>query len=142
MGTLRVAHDPAGVGTARRRTLTALASCGLPTPLLDDVALVVSELVGNAVRHGAPVPDGGVLVSWELDGSRLRIEVCDGGGGPRGLLEDEGPRPEAPLSAEGGRGLAIVATIAVRWGRSVRDGLTCVEAELEVPAAGERYATG
>ena len=138
MSSLRVAHEPAGAGVARRRLVTELTSRGLPAPLLDDVALVVSELVGNAVRHGSPLPDGGgVLVTWELTGPVLHLEVCDGGSGPA----DVDAVQHAPLSAEGGRGLAIVATVATRWGTLERDGVTCVQAELPVSAHGEQYAT-
>lgn len=47
----------------------------------------------------------------------------------------------APLSAEAGRGLAIVATVATRWGTVVRDGLTCVHLGLTIADKGEQYAT-
>lgn len=142
MGTLRVAHDAASVAVARRRLVTELASRGLPSCLLDDVALVVSELVGNAVRHGAPLPDGGgVLVVWDVAGPYLRLEVCDGGGGPEGVGHDAGDLPTASTSAEGGRGLAIVATLATRWGTSVRGAVTCVQAELPIAQPEQRYAT-
>jgi serine/threonine-protein kinase RsbW len=140
VGTLRVPHELPSAGTVRRRLLTELASRGLPSGLLDDVALVVSELVGNAVRHGSPLPDGGLLVEWQLDGAVLVLEVFDGGGGPEGLARDEGRLPRVPLSAEGGRGLSIVSTVAARWGATGRDGVTCVRAELVVPAAGRSYA--
>ncbi|MFF0561960.1 ATP-binding protein [Streptomyces sp. NPDC004266] len=66
----------------------------------DDAALVVSELVGNAVRHA-----GGVCsldLSLEPDG--LDIDVSDS--------SPETPRPRATdTTSEGGRGWGIVARL-------------------------------
>jgi signal transduction histidine kinase len=69
------------------------------------VALVVTELVTNAVVHGRARPV--LRVAW--DGDVVRIEV-----------EDDGPgRPTLrPMSATttSGRGLALVDQIADDWG--------------------------
>ncbi|MFE3761075.1 ATP-binding protein [Streptomyces sp. NPDC059104] len=73
-------------------------------------ALLLSELVTNAVRYaGAPQGrDIGVRVARY--GGVLRVEVADAGD----------PVELAPRAAgacdEGGRGLAIVAALSVRWG--------------------------
>ena len=62
----------------------------------------------NAVMHG---PVGGrVLVGYCLWSGGARIVVCDGGGPTTPRV-----RQEASL-AEGGRGLQVVDSVAVRWG--------------------------
>lgn len=142
MTTVLLPHAAASVGVARRHMITELICRGVPAPVVDDAALVLSELVGNAVRHGSPLPDGGIEVSWQREGAVVRLEVCDGGGGPAGVAAEGGPRATSSTTAEGGRGLAIVSRLAVTWGRQVRDGVTCVTAELRVPAAESDAATG
>lgn len=73
-----------------------------------DAALAVSELYANAVMHG---PAGGrVLVGYCLWSAGARIVVCDGGGPTTPRL-----RQDVSL-AEGGRGLQVVDSVAVRWG--------------------------
>ena len=74
----------------------------------DDVLLVLSELVGNACRHGAaPVTydvtadDGDVLVVVEDD------DPTPPPGAPGGL---------ADLDAENGRGLFLVDELSRLWG--------------------------
>jgi Histidine kinase-like ATPase domain len=73
-----------------------------------DAALAVAELFANAVMHG---PAGGrVLVGYCLWSKGARIVVCDGGGPSTPRL-----RHSTGL-AEGGRGLQVVDSVAVRWG--------------------------
>ena len=75
----------------------------------DDARLVVSELVGNAVRHARPLADGTMKVAWTAGPTGLDIAVTDGGA----LTTPE--RVDAGLSDLAGRGLAIVETLASRW---------------------------
>ena len=72
------------------------------------MALVVSELVGNAVRHGRALPGGGLRAHWDVRTSPgvVRLEVEDGGGGPGAVPA------AAPEAAECGRGLALVGLLA------------------------------
>ncbi|WP_369243724.1 ATP-binding protein [Streptomyces sp. R41] len=66
--------------------------------------LLVSELVGNALRHGAgPLC---LTLEWVSD---VRCLVGDGSSQPPRLTE-------AGLEDEGGRGLALVDMLAARWG--------------------------
>ena len=73
-----------------------------------DAAVVVSELFGNAVRHGPA--DGRVLVGYCLWREGARLVVCDGGGPGMPRLVQGGEL------AEGGRGLRVVDALAARWG--------------------------
>ncbi len=73
--------------------------------LCDDMALVVTELVANAVRHART--DIEVFVA-PLDHG-VRLEVRDGSTRPL--------RPRAALSSdEGGRGLLLVDALSTRYG--------------------------
>jgi signal transduction histidine kinase len=69
------------------------------------VALVVTELVANAVVHGHSQPR--LRVGW--DGHMVRLEVEDDGPG-RPTVQDLDP------TTTSGRGLALVDRIADRWG--------------------------
>jgi anti-sigma regulatory factor (Ser/Thr protein kinase) len=83
----------------------------LERPALEDVKLLVSELVTNAVRH--PQRAGQIEVTLELGRARVRVEVVDPGEGFRK------PRVGAPPpDALGGRGLLIVDRVASKWGVS------------------------
>jgi anti-sigma regulatory factor (Ser/Thr protein kinase) len=75
------------------------------TDRVEDVALVVSELVTNAILHGL----GNVTLDVVVENGGVRIEVGDADpalGRPRA----------AAANGESGRGLLIVARVAARWG--------------------------
>ena len=74
-----------------------------------DARLVVSELVGNSVRHARPLADGTMHVAWNAGPAGLDIAVTDGGA----LSTPE--KVDAGVSDLAGRGLAIVETLASRW---------------------------
>ena len=120
-----VPHEPCSVGLVRHRLRTDLRAAGAPDTAVEDAALVVSELVGNAVRHGRALPGGGVRARWEVASGTVRLEVEEGG---------TGPAPAAPSpaedSAESGRGLTMVGLLATRWGSAPTPSGTSVWAEL------------
>lgn len=94
----------------------------------DAVLLVASELVTNAVRHGA----GDAELSVVVEGGDVRIEVVDGG---HAALEI--PRAVPPPSALGGRGLLLVREVSRRWGAGFdAAGHTLVWAELTASGEG------
>lgn len=78
---------------------------GRATVRVEDVALVVSELVTNAVLHG----DGDITLHVVVGADAVRIEVAD--------RDPALPGPTyAEADAESGRGLLLVSKIASRWG--------------------------
>ena len=70
-----------------------------------DVLLVLSELVTNAVMHGAGVVDIEVV----REPGVVRMAVCDQGGG---IVRMCNPRADSV----GGRGLVLVDHLAESWG--------------------------
>ena len=78
--------------------------------MVDDAQLLVSELIGNAVRYGRPLPGNVLWVAWELDSDTLLLKVTDGGSHQSPRFRDAGP------SDVRGRGLAIVDALARKWG--------------------------
>jgi hypothetical protein len=94
------AMKPAAVGRARRLVVERLAVWGCENT--EDAALVLSELITNAVVHAG----GAVTITVTRDGRRIRIEVSDNAPGQ--------PRPGGP--SPGGRGLHIVTQLSEHWG--------------------------
>ncbi|WP_244419739.1 ATP-binding protein [Streptomyces hygroscopicus] len=127
---MAVPHGPVGVGMARRRMREELLASGVQDTVVDDAVLVLSELLSNSCRHARPIyengspgsvtpdtkdaPSASVRASWRIDAQgRLTVAVTDGGGPTR-------PLPATPsVTARGGRGLAIIRSLAKDWG--VRD---------------------
>jgi anti-sigma regulatory factor (Ser/Thr protein kinase) len=128
-----VVELPATLAAARAARHWATAACvtsSLKPAERDDVMLVISELVTNAVRHVTYGPgEATVSVAVGVATPRLRIEVCDPGAG----FSIEGVRPRAP-DAPDGRGLLIVDAIALRWGAS-RGARHCVWTEIKRQSA-------
>ncbi|GAA3977483.1 hypothetical protein GCM10023085_69880 [Actinomadura viridis] len=95
--------------------------------VLDDMALVVDEFTGNAVRHTDSGQGGKILLRVLAGRGVLRAEVTDdGAGGARPLLR-------AAPEGESGRGLHIVDALASRWGHRPDGVRTTVWAEFFTP---------
>ncbi|MEU8203606.1 ATP-binding protein [Streptosporangium sp. NPDC049046] len=96
--------DPEAVGKARGLVREALAAWDMSS-VAENVTMVVSELVSNAILHGkAPI----TLALYRY-GRVVRGEVTDHS------AVWPSPVPAGP-EEEHGRGLAIVAAYADRWG--------------------------
>lgn len=91
-----IEHGPHGPAQARRVVEACAAELGLGREA-DDLLLLVSELVTNAIRHGAPP----VELRVQADADTITVAVADSS--PVRPL-----RREADDSAEGGRGMALV----------------------------------
>lgn len=127
-GAVLLPHRSSAVPAARRALVRSLAAARTRSGVVDDVAVIASELLGNAVRHAAPLAGGGVLLRWRAGCDVVELEVVDGGGG------DPTAR-DAEATATCGRGLRIVESLARGWGtRTHRRGQRTVWA---VVCAGE-----
>lgn len=96
-------HDVRAAAAARQATADFCDVAGFDGEPTDDAALIVSELVTNAVRHAVPPVQLRLLASE----TALTIAVADGTRDP--------PRPAAPAPHESGRGLTIVQALSVAW---------------------------
>ena len=101
---LDVECGPHGPGQARRAVAECASRLGLDA-VVDDLLLVVSELVTNAVRYGAPP----VRLEVLADADVVRVAVGDGDPGlPRPRTVDD--------DSEGGRGMLLVEMLAREHG--------------------------
>jgi hypothetical protein len=80
----------------------------------DDIAVVVSELLTNALRHA--LPD----VGWAAPRSALRLALLQPGRGVICAVADPSPKAPVPkepgILCEGGRGLQVISALADAWG--------------------------
>jgi anti-sigma regulatory factor (Ser/Thr protein kinase) len=116
--------DPRSVGTARDFCLSTMRRWGVQDRS-DDVAVVVSELLTNALRHGvrqaqartqAQPPAGAAhLNRWPV-----RLGLVQPGHFVLCAVADPSPRLPEPKEPdyldESGRGLHVISALSDRWG--------------------------
>ena len=73
----RLPFAPTAPGMGRRFAADFVSDL-LPAARSDEFVLMVSELVGNAVRHGEPEADGLIGLRLQADDSAIRVAVVDG----------------------------------------------------------------
>jgi len=100
---LQMTGDAGSLRDARRLVDDALRTA--PEPVRSAVVLMAGEILTNAVVHGG----GWFLLHLDVDARRVRVEVTDATPGQPRVLRPNGTR-------EHGRGLAIVDTLATKWG--------------------------
>ncbi|MFC8274267.1 SpoIIE family protein phosphatase [Streptomyces sp. NPDC057271] len=99
-------NTPESAAQARKRAANQLTAWGLAQDVIDDTALVVSELVTNSVRYA----QGPIQLRLIRDGdSTLVCEVTDDSSASPHLRR-------ALDTEENGRGLFITAQLTQRWG--------------------------
>jgi serine/threonine-protein kinase RsbW len=98
------------VGMARHELLREMEPWGMPPLAVEAAALVLSELVTNALRHAQNPQGRQIGTRWERVDGGVRLEVHDANVGL--------PIPQKPdVDAEAGRGLVLVDTLTRgRWG--------------------------
>ncbi|WP_405141040.1 ATP-binding protein [Sphaerisporangium sp. NBC_01403] len=106
LGSLELVGTVASVPVARAFVRGML---GMGHPALDDVVLLVSELMTNAVLHSDSRGGGPVSITLLECGQAIRVTVRDAG-------SDSRPRVSDDLCGEGGRGLFLVEEISQCWG--------------------------
>ncbi|MGW4804716.1 ATP-binding protein [Kitasatospora sp. NPDC004272] len=101
--------------------------------LVDDLLLIVSELVSNAVTHAA-VLSPEVVCELVIDPDRVRVSVLDGHPYRPKAQENDPARP-------GGRGLLLVKSVTLQAGgecdvERTEDGGKVIWASLPLPGPG------
>ena len=120
---LRLPLEPSSVATARR-SVAHILGASLGQTKLEDVQLIVSELVGNSIRHAGQGPDEEVHVLGLLEPRILRLEVKDHGPGFDPDMEHLG-------DSDTGWGLHILDQLAARWGTTDDRSGVWVEMDLD-----------
>ncbi|MER5429099.1 SpoIIE family protein phosphatase [Streptomyces sp. NPDC002588] len=120
MASWSLSEDPKAAGQARRHVREQLASWGLDD-LVPTTELLVSELVGNVVRHAR-----GPVRLRLLHSAELVCEVYDG--------SQTMPRiRRATETDEGGRGLQLITALSGRWGARFTPTGKCIWTEQPLP---------
>jgi hypothetical protein len=110
---------PSAVPAVRRFVTETLD--GQDVGLVEDAALVATELASNAVRHARTA----FRVNVHVTGHAVRIEAEDG--------ERSGPQPRHPTVRDTtGRGLHLLGRVAPRWGWDTLPTGKVVWAEFDV----------
>jgi anti-sigma regulatory factor (Ser/Thr protein kinase) len=85
----------------------------------EDILLIASELVTNALRHGRGAPQ--LFVMCSADGTRVRLEVVD---------DNPAVPSQRPCGPDGGFGLMVLSRLG-RWGTAPRGVGKAVWCEVE-----------
>ncbi|CAN5841069.1 hypothetical protein BH24ACT2_BH24ACT2_08170 [soil metagenome] len=113
--------DASSVGEARSFVRDALAATDAPAAVVDSAVLLISELATNVTLHART----DLQVSIRFEDDTLWGEVKD--------WNSRLPQPcTAPEGATTGRGLALVESLAHRWGIDQDDGGKTVWFSLKV----------
>lgn len=110
--------DPGSISAARRFAAETMRRWGLEDRE-PDVAVVVSELLTNAVRHGLPLaanlPERPIRLGLLHAGPAVLCAVAD--------PSEQMPVPREPRwLEENGRGLHVIASLSDQWGSCAAPG--------------------
>ena len=107
---LKVPAQPSSASAVRQRIWQELSGAGIAEAVVEDVVLVATELLSNALRHARSLDGDLLVISWEIAGDAVSIKVTDGGGRHQPHVRHPGP------DETNGRGLSIVSLLALEWG--------------------------
>ncbi|RBQ14379.1 ATP-binding protein [Spongiactinospora rosea] len=124
---MRIPGTAEAIGVVREWAALVMLADGCK--YVDSAVLVISELVGNAIKHTRSQRDGGrVVVRLTYPAADVvRVDVIDDGA-------TTVPRPRYPdWDMESGRGLWMVEQVALAWGqRALPGGRRAVWADVAV----------
>ena len=104
--SLGLAPEPTSARLARRFISDFCNAARLGEDVCQVASLLTSELVTNAIRYGG----SRAVLEAQMPGGVLRVTEAD----ENPDLPDVGVAPT--VTAEGGRGVLLVSTLAQRWG--------------------------
>lgn len=117
MARFGITASPSAPYQARRHVRRVLVSWGIGTEIMETAALIASELVANAAKATAVMPDASAVDADQIQLTlcyarrTLRIEVTDASTTPP-------VRSQVPADAENGRGMSIVEALTTEWSYS------------------------
>ncbi|MFD4785793.1 ATP-binding protein [Streptomyces sp. NPDC058459] len=117
---------------ARAKARTVAYCWDLPQ-IATSLEWVVTELVTNAIVHGRAARGSRVVVTYHLENDVLRVDVRDWASGSPHMAPSPASAGELP---ETGRGIQVVAALAVDWGVTLKVIGKSVWAELAVTSPG------
>ena len=120
---------PEGARQARALVRAAASDLALDSDVIYELCLATTEAFANAVQHGAPCEQGGILVRVESRDGGIRIEVCD-----CGSCFPANAAITTKEDGEGGRGIPIIASIMDTLEVLPRKGSTLVRFEKRLAA--------
>lgn len=121
---IEVPSHLAFVRPVRKMVEATLAAQGWSEDDIEDVALVTTEIVQNAIEHGSRGQgDERVQVICQAENDRLALTVEDPGTGqdPNAVVERDVTEP-VPLDAARGRGLFLIGRLVGAFERTVLPG--------------------
>ena len=108
LNRLSLRPDPSAPSAARRRLKAFLRN--VPTPALDDILLLTTELLTNSLRHAHMGTNDRIRLVVRSTKSSVHVAITDPGRGE--VFSQRHPSPHDT----GGRGLLLVAEVSDRWG--------------------------
>ena len=124
------------LGVARKYAEDVAAAFGLDADSRYEFVYAVNEAVTNAIRHGASDEEDMIHMSITADADRLTFAVRD-----RGTFVM--PEADAPEVSEGGRGLALMASLVDEVDLHIDPGGTTVRlSKTRPPGVGTARANG
>jgi serine/threonine-protein kinase RsbW len=109
--SLEVPAEAEAAAIAREVVARALVEVPVPEDRIEDLRLLTSEIVTNAVRHAGLAQEDTIGVAVDVSERRVRVEVVDDGPG-----FDPSDLPEPSPERVGGWGLRLVKQLSDRWG--------------------------